>query len=130
MIKVLVGDIFQSKAQTLVNTVNCVGIMGKGIALEFKKRFPDMYSDYADRCSQREVHLGKPYLYKGAITPWVLNFPTKDHWRALARSEDIVRGLEYLINHYQAWHITSIAMPPLGAGLGQLELEDHWSHLV
>jgi O-acetyl-ADP-ribose deacetylase (regulator of RNase III)/uncharacterized protein YwgA len=121
MIKVLVGDIFESTAQTLVNTVNCVGVMGKGIALEFKKRFPEMYEDYVRRCEQGEVRLGKPYLFKSFIPPWVLNFPTKDHWRSLAKIEDIINGLEYLVEHYKEWGITSIAVPPLGTGLGQLE---------
>ncbi len=121
MIKVLVGDIFQSKAHTIVNTVNCVGVMGKGIALEFKKRYPDMYEDYLVRCKRGEVRLGEPYIYVRDETPWILNFPTKYHWRALAKSEDIIRGLEYLLSKYKSWGIKSIAIPPLGAGLGQLE---------
>ena len=121
MMRVLVGDIFQSKAHTLVNTVNCVGVMGKGIALEFKKRFPSMYEDYVLRCKRGEVHLGEPYVYFRHETPWILNFPTKYHWRALANSEDIIRGLEYLLHNYKFWGIESIAVPPLGAGLGQLE---------
>jgi len=116
-----IGDLFDSKAQTLVNTVNCVGVMGKGIALEFKKRFPDMYKDYVDRCRRGEVHLGKPYLYKRVVPPWILNFPTKDHWRSVARLNDIVRGLEFLFRHYKEWEITSLAVPPLGCGEGQLE---------
>ena len=62
MIRTLVGNIFESEAQTLVNTVNCVGIMGKGLALEFKKRFPDMYEDYVKRCNAKQVRLGEPYL--------------------------------------------------------------------
>ncbi|MEW6459483.1 MAG: macro domain-containing protein [Bacillota bacterium] len=121
MVKVLVGDLFQSKAQTLVNTVNCVGVMGKGVALEFKKRFPDMYQDYLARCARKEVKLGRPYLYKSLFPPWILNFPTKDHWRSVSRLEDIVRGLEYLLTRYEEWGITSLAMPPLGCGHGQLE---------
>jgi O-acetyl-ADP-ribose deacetylase (regulator of RNase III)/uncharacterized protein YwgA len=121
MIKVLVGDMFQSKAQTLVNTVNCVGIMGKGIALEFKKRFPEMFEDYEARCKRGEVRLGRPYLYKGIVLPWVLNFPTKGHWRAVTNLQDIVTGLEYLLRHYRDWGITLLAVPPLGCGHGQLE---------
>jgi O-acetyl-ADP-ribose deacetylase (regulator of RNase III)/uncharacterized protein YwgA len=121
MVKVIIGNIFESRAQTLVNTVNCVGIMGKGIALEFKKRFPEMFKDYAARCRRGEVKLGRPYLYKPLVPPWVLNFPTKDHWRSVAKLEDIIRGLEYLLEHYKAWEITSIAFPPLGCGQGQLE---------
>src|SRR3989338_3378642 len=101
MIKVLIGDIFKSKVQTIVNTVNCVGVMGKGLALEFKKQFPEMYADYLTRCERGEVKLGVPYLYKGS-TPWILNFPTKDHWRSVARLDDIVRGLQFLNRNYKA----------------------------
>ncbi|MFQ5895214.1 MAG: macro domain-containing protein [Nitrospinota bacterium] len=121
MIRALVGDILESKAQTLVNTVNRVGVMGKGIALEFKKRFPDMYEDYVQRCKKGEVKLGRPYLFPRLTPPWILNFPTKDHWRSVAQLDDIVAGLEYLLEHYREWGITSLAVPPLGCGHGQLE---------
>lgn len=121
MVKVLIGDLFESEAQTLVNTVNTVGVMGKGVALGFRERFPDMYEDYLARCKAGQVKLGQPYLYKRLIPPWILNFPTKEHWRSLARLSDIVRGLEYLESHYQEWGITSLAVPPLGCGEGQLE---------
>lgn len=121
MVEILIGNILGSKAQTLVNTVNCVGIMGKGIALEFKKKFPDMYKDYAKRCEKGEVKLGVPYIYRRLLSPWIINFPTKDHWRSVARLEDIERGMRYLISHYKEWGITSLAVPPLGCGEGQLE---------
>lgn len=121
MVKVRTGNLFDSTAQTLVNTVNCVGIMGKGIALEFKQRFPEMFKDYEARCRRGEVKLGRPYLHKTLLPPWVLNFPTKDHWRSVTRLEDIIRGLEYLNAHYREWGITSLAVPPLGCGYGQLE---------
>jgi len=121
MVKVLMGDILKSNAQTLVNTVNCVGIMGKGIALEFKERFPDMFNDYVERCNRNEVRLGKPYLFKRLTPPWILNFQTKGHWRSVSRIEDIVKGLKYLLQHYKEWEITSLAVPPLGCGQGQLE---------
>ena len=121
MIKVVQGDIFESDAQTLVNTVNCVGVMGKGIALEFKRRFPEMYEDYVRRCDAHEVELGRPYLWQSLTPPFVLNFPTKNHWRSPSRLEDILRGLEYLREHYEEWGITSLAVPPLGSGHGQLE---------
>ena len=87
--KILVGDILQSKAQTLINTVNCVGIMGKGIALEFKKRFPEMFKDYVERCERHEVKLGFPYVYKTLLPPQIINFPTKDHWKSVSRLSDI-----------------------------------------
>lgn len=121
MVKTLVGDIFRSKAQTLVNTVNCVGVMGKGIALEFRKRFPDMHEDYVRKCDAGELRLGRPYLYTRPEPPWILLFPTKEHWRSVSRVDDIIRGLEYLEANGAAWGLKSLAVPPLGCGLGQLE---------
>ncbi len=121
MVTVKVGDMFQSQAQTWVNTVNCVGVMGKGVALEFKRRFPDMYKDYFQRCKAGQVKLGRPYLYKRVVPPWILNFPTKDDWRSVARLDHIVEGLRYLEAHYRDWGIESLAVPPLGCGQGQLE---------
>lgn len=120
MIKVIKGNIFKSKCQTLVNTVNCVGVMGKGIALGFKERFPEMFEDYVRRCQQKEVKLGEPYLFKRQEKPWIMNFPTKNHWRSVSRIEDIVRGLKFIRENYRQWGIESIAFPPLGSGLGQL----------
>lgn len=119
--RILVGDILQSKAQTLINTVNCVGVMGKGIALEFKSRFPDMYDDYVKRCEQGEVKPGVPYLYRTLFPPQIINFPTKEHWKSISRLSDIERGLTFLLEHYRSWGITSLAIPPLGCGNGQLE---------
>ncbi|NQS98575.1 MAG: macro domain-containing protein [candidate division Zixibacteria bacterium] len=119
--KILIGNIIDSPAQTLINTVNCVGVMGKGIALEFKKQFPDMYKDYEMRCQRGDVKLGEPYLYKSLLPPWILNFPTKDHWRSISNWDDIREGLEYLQNKYERWGITSLAVPPLGMGSGKLE---------
>jgi uncharacterized protein YwgA/O-acetyl-ADP-ribose deacetylase (regulator of RNase III) len=122
MIEVITDrDILESKAQTLVNTVNCVGVMGKGIALRFRKKFPDMYKDYLSRCQRGLVKLGQPYLYRRPEKPWVINFPTKDHWRSMASIEAIIKGMQYLLQHYKEWGITSIAVPPLGCGEGQLE---------
>ncbi len=121
MIKVLIGDIFESSAQTLVNTVNTVGVMGKGVALGFRKHFPEMYEDYVLRCKRREVQLGKPYLYRRVVPPHIINFPTKEHWRSVSRLEDIVEGLQYLRARVHKWGLTSLAVPPLGCGEGQLE---------
>lgn len=119
--KVLIGDMFQSEAQTLVNTVNCVGIMGKGIAAEFKKRYPDMFKDYIARCERNEVKPGIPYVYKESMfSPQVVNFPTKTNWRAASRIDDIEKGLRILSEKYKEWKIKSIAIPPLGCGNGQL----------
>jgi O-acetyl-ADP-ribose deacetylase (regulator of RNase III) len=121
IINVRKGNLFESTAQTLVNTVNTVGIMGKGIALEFKKRFPEMYADYMARCEAGEVRLGEPYLYRNLLPPWILNFPTKEHWRSVSRLDAIIAGLEYLEGHLEDWGIRSLAVPPLGCGNGQLE---------
>ena len=92
MVKVVINDIFESKAQTLVNEVDCVGRMAKGIALEFKQRFPDVYIDYLRRRKTKQVKLGQPYLYLRVLPPWILNFPTKENSRSAARLEDIVRA--------------------------------------
>lgn len=115
------GNLFDSGAQTLVNTVNTVGVMGKGIALEFKRRFPDMFADYQQRCAAGRVRLGEPYLWQGRLEPWIVNFPTKGHWRSVSRLSDIERGLTFLAEHVSEWGITSLAVPPLGAGSGGLE---------
>ncbi len=120
MFKALIGDLFASEAQTLINTVNCVGVMGKGVAFEFKKRFPRMALDYADRCARKEVRLGKPYLYTDETGPQIINFPTKGHWRSPSRLLDIEHGLDYLAAHVGEWGVTSLALPPLGCGNGGL----------
>jgi len=120
MFKAVIGDLFESDAQTLVNTVNCVGVMGKGVALEFKKRWPKMFEDYEQRCQLKQVRLGEPYLYRDG-TRNVINFPTKDHWRSTSRLADIERGLDYLVAHADEWGVKSLALPPLGCGNGGLE---------
>jgi O-acetyl-ADP-ribose deacetylase (regulator of RNase III) len=121
MVQFVSGNLFQSKAQTWVNAVNCVGVMGKGIALEFKKRFPEMFRDYEARCRAGDVCLGQPYLYRQLLGPWILNFPTKGHWREGTRLADLVVGLEWLVQHYKAWGISSLAVPALGCGNGGLD---------
>jgi uncharacterized protein YwgA/O-acetyl-ADP-ribose deacetylase (regulator of RNase III) len=132
-VKFVQGNLLNSRAQTLVNTVNCVGIMGKGIALAFKKRYPAMFTDYVKRCDAGTVKLGQPYLYR-ANDHLIVNFPTKDHWRSVSRLDDIESGLRYLKDRLPEWGITSIAVPPLGCGNGQLDwsvvgptLNDHLS---
>src|SRR5216683_4342264 len=125
MFKVLIGDLFESQAQTPVNTVNCVGVMGKGVAEQFKKRFPEMFEDYKSRTNRKAVRLGEPYLYRDSSGVQIINFPTKDHWRSPSRIADIERGLDYLAAHAAKWGITSMALPPLGCGNGGLE----WSEV-
>jgi O-acetyl-ADP-ribose deacetylase (regulator of RNase III)/uncharacterized protein YwgA len=124
MFKALIGDLFASKAQTLVNTVNCVGVMGKGIALEFKRRFPEMFDDYMQRCRRNQVRLGEPYVFDDPSGHKILNFPTKDHWRSPSRVVDIESSLDAFVENYWAWGVTSIAFPPLGCGNGGLEWAD------
>jgi O-acetyl-ADP-ribose deacetylase (regulator of RNase III)/uncharacterized protein YwgA len=125
MIRALIGDLFESRAQTLVNTVNCVGVMGKGIAEQFKKRFPVMFEDYKHRTNRKSVRLGEPYLFVDPSGARIVNFPTKGHWRSPSRLADIERGLDYLAAHISDWKISSLAMPPLGCGNGGLE----WSEV-
>lgn len=125
MFRALIGDLFESRAQTLVNTVNCVGVMGKGVAEQFKLRFPAMFEDYKSRTDRKAVRLGEPYLYRDQSGTQIINFPTKDHWRSPSRLADIERGLEYLAAHAPEWGIVSIALPPLGCGNGGLE----WSEV-
>ena len=114
------GDILRSTQHALVNTVNCVGIMGKGIALIFKNKYPAMFEDYVERCERNEVRLGEPYVYD-AGDHLIVNFPTKQHWRSVSRLSDIEAGLGYLKEHLSEWGIKSIAVPPLGCGNGQLD---------
>ncbi|MBU0713342.1 macro domain-containing protein [bacterium] len=121
---VTIGNIFEADAQTLVNTVNCVGIMGKGIAADFKKRFPDMFADYKSRCDNGLLRPGEPYIYKSTIKPWIINFPTKNHWRSVSKLQDIEKGVDIILEKYREWEVTSLAVPPLGCGNGQLEWRD------
>jgi len=124
MFKALIGDLFASQAAALVNTVNCVGVMGKGVAQEFKRRYPAMFEDYAERCRRKLVRLGEPYLYRDRSGISIINFPTKGHWRSPARLADIERGLDYFVRHSTEWGITSVAFPPLGCGNGGLSWEE------
>ena len=119
------GNLLDSDAQALVNTVNCVGVMGKGLALEFRKRHPAMYDDYVARCDAGGVRTGEPYLYRDALfPPWIINFPTKQHWRGRSKMTYIETGLTYLIEHLDEWEISSMAVPPLGCGHGGLSWDD------
>lgn len=118
--KIRIGDIFESNAKTLVNTVNCVGVMGKGIALEFKKKYPNMYSEYVELCDKGAVKPGIPYYYHDLFGNSVLNFPTKDHWRSPSKLSYIISGLDWFRCNYESIGITSIAFPPLGCGNGGL----------
>ncbi|WP_371183845.1 macro domain-containing protein [Xanthomonas sacchari] len=120
MFKARIGDLFASHAQVYANAVNCAGIMGKGIAQEFKRRYPAMFEDYAARCREGRVRIGEPYLHQDASGIRILNFPTKRHWRSPSRLQDIAAGLDYLAAHLREWDVRSLALPPLGCGNGGL----------
>lgn len=114
------GNIFNSQCQTLVNTVNCVGIMGAGIALECRLRYPKMFEQYAKLCSDKQLDIGQLWLYKNPQR-WVLNFPTKKHWRYPSRLEYLHLGLQKFVATYAERGITSVAFPLLGAQNGGLD---------
>lgn len=122
MIEIRQGDILDAEAEVLVNSVNCVGVMGRGVALAFKKRFPDNFKAYAIACRRGVVVPGEMFIFEtGRLWPrLIINFPTKRHWRAKSRMGDIVRGLSSLASHIRERNIRSIALPPLGSGLGGL----------
>ena len=125
MLKALIGDLFESRAQTLVNTVNCVGVMGKGVAEMFKRRYPAMFEDYKSRTDRKRCDWVQPYLYLDPSGLQIVNFPTKNYWRSPSRVVDIEQGLDYLASHAEQWNIVSLALPPLGCGNGGLE----WSEI-
>lgn len=128
MMEFTAGDILQDDAQAVVNTVNCVGIMGRGIALQFKHQFPDNFKQYAAACKRSEVRPGAMFVCEtGNLTGprYIINFPTKRHWKGASRIEDIEAGLDDLVRVVLDKGITSLALPPLGCGLGGLD----WSQV-
>jgi O-acetyl-ADP-ribose deacetylase (regulator of RNase III)/uncharacterized protein YwgA len=127
MIKITEGNLLRAEAEALVNTVNTVGVMGRGIALQFKKAFPDNFQAYQKACDQKQVRIGKMFIWenKGSVRPrYIINFPTKRHWRNKSRLVDIEKGLIDLVEVVRKYHISSIAVPPLGCGLGGLKWPD------
>jgi len=128
MIRFTSGDIIRDEADALVNTVNCVGVMGRGIALQFKKAFPNNFKAYKKACLRGEVVPGRMFVTEqdSLVGPrFIINFPTKRHWRGRSRIEDIESGLEALCHEIKEREIKSIAIPPLGSGLGGL----NWSEV-
>jgi O-acetyl-ADP-ribose deacetylase (regulator of RNase III) len=123
MIHFTKGNILESNAEALVNTVNTVGIMGKGIALAFKNEFPENYKIYRRACENNELTIGKVLLTTtGRIAPkYIINFPTKQHWRAKSQMQFIIEGMKDLVNVLRKQQINSIAIPPLGSGNGGLD---------
>ncbi|MGQ0713802.1 MAG: type II toxin-antitoxin system antitoxin DNA ADP-ribosyl glycohydrolase DarG [Gemmatimonadaceae bacterium] len=123
MLKFTTGDILRADAEALVNTVNCVGIMGRGIALQFKNAFPENFKAYAAACARHEVQPGEMFVValNSLTNPrYIINFPTKRHWRGKSRVEDIDAGLKALVTEIRDRGIRSVAVPPLGSGLGGL----------
>ena len=128
MIEYKTGDLLSEDAEALVNSVNCVGVMGRGIALQFKNTFPENFKVYAAACKRNQVQPGRMFVFEtGQLTNprYIINFPTKRHWRGKSRMEDIETGLDALVQEIKERNIRSIALPPLGSGLGGLE----WSEV-
>lgn len=124
MIEFKTGDILKEDAEALINTVNCVGVMGRGIALQFKNAFPENFKAYTKACKNNTVQPGRMFVFKtGNLThpQYIINFPTKRHWREKSRMEDIETGLKSLVATIHEYNIRSIAIPPLGSGLGGLD---------
>ena len=124
MIEFKTGDILREDAEALVNTVNCVGIMGRGVALQFKHAFPENFRAYAAACAQGQVQPGRMFVHETgwlANPKFIINFPTKRHWKGKSRIDDIDSGLVALVEEIRRRGVRSIAIPPLGAGLGGLD---------
>lgn len=124
MIILAKGNLLRSEADVLVNTVNCVGFMGKGIALQFRKAFPENFKAYETECRKGNIVPGKVFLFStGNFIPplYIINFPTKKHWRENSKIEYITSGLEDLVKVLKELDVSSVAVPPLGCGLGGLK---------
>ncbi|MBN8975941.1 MAG: macro domain-containing protein [Rhizobiales bacterium] len=125
------GNMFEERAEAIVNTVNCVGVMGKGVALEFKRRWPENFSAYKRLCNSQRLRPGKVYVHQNTEMfhddgrKFLVNFPTKDHWRSKSRMEFIESGLDDLVEQIQRLRIRSVVLPPLGCGNGGLD----WSEV-
>jgi O-acetyl-ADP-ribose deacetylase (regulator of RNase III) len=122
MITYIKGNIFESNAKTLVNPVNTDGVMGKGLAKEFKKLYPGMFIEYQRLCKEKKLVVGKLLLHKGMFK-WILNFPTKTSWKKPSCIKYIESGLISFTKNYEKYGITSIAFPALGCGNGGLDWE-------
>ena len=125
MIQFVEGDIFESDAEALVNPVNCVGVMGAGLAAQFKRRFPENFSAYRSVCTLGQLKPGVLFIFERGdcvLSPrYIVNFPTKLHWRERSDLRYISSGLEALLQEVRARHIKSVAIPPIGCGLGGLD---------
>ena len=133
MIKSVTGNLLKAEAEALVNTVNCVGVMGKGIALQFKQAFPENFKEYEKECKNGKMLIGKNFVYStGKLFPpkYIVNFPTKRHWKGKSKLGDIKNGLNDLVKVVHDFKIKSIAIPPLGSGLGGLNWTDVRSLII
>ncbi len=127
MIELKHGDLLESGAEALVNTVNTEGVMGKGVALQFKKAFPEMFKAYRAACRKGEVAIGRMHVFESGslMGPrFIINFPTKKHWREPSKLEYVKTGLVSLADEVRKLNIRSMAIPPLGCGFGGLKWED------
>jgi O-acetyl-ADP-ribose deacetylase (regulator of RNase III) len=147
LLSLVKGDMFFSKMQTLTISVNCVGVMGKGLASTAKSRFPDVYVKYEDLCKSKSLRLGKPFIHKressvlkelgddafvlsdlaeidDSLQTWFMLFPTKDHWKSNSKLEEIEAGLQWFLSNYKSQGVKSVAFPALGCGNGQLSWRD------
>lgn len=122
MYRISEGTVFNQEADLIVNTVNCDGFMGKGLALEFKLRYPEMFAEYKSMCANNEIKVGNVYLHESNGTK-ILSFPTKNHWRYPSKIEYIEEGLKNFLDNYQSFGIQSVAFPMLGTANGGLKLE-------
>lgn len=126
MIKITNGNILKADTEALVNTVNCIGFMGRGIALQFKKAYPENFNAYSKICKEKKLHPGMVFTYRLptlAGPKYIINFPTKRHWKGKSKLEDIEQGLPALVQEIEKLGIRSISIPPLGCGLGGLSWE-------
>ena len=124
MLELTQGNLLEADVEALVNTVNTEGVMGKGIALQFSKKFPEMFEAYRAACKDGEVRIGRMHVYEGRdmLNPrYIINFPTKRHWQSPSSIEDVKAGLSALAEEIRQRHIKSIALPALGCGNGGLD---------
>lgn len=127
MIEFTSGDILRDESEAIINTVNCVGVMGRGIALQFKNMWPENFKAYEAACKREEVQPGRMFVFDTdqlTLPRYIINFPTKRHWRGKSRIQDIDTGLSALVTEIRSRGIRSIAIPPLGSGLGGLDWAD------
>jgi O-acetyl-ADP-ribose deacetylase (regulator of RNase III) len=123
-VQTIQGDIFKQNVSAIVNPVNCVGVMGAGLALAFKQRHPDMFTEYQRVCAAGQLRPGQIHTWEVVPGRWIVNLPTKDHWRDPSRREYVLAGLQALVAFARDQKLGSIAMPALGCGLGGLKLAE------